>query len=298
MISIVIPTLNEEAYLPKLLKSIKEQSFKDYEIIVADAGSTDNTKKIARQYGATVVKGGLPGVGRNNGAAAAKGDFLFFFDSDVKIPKHFLRKANDEMQDRYIDLATCEFRPLSNLHIDKVMHDFANISIKLSQFSVPHAPGFCIFVTRRLFERVGGFDTTIKLAEDHDFVKRASKYRPMRVLNNVRLQVSVRRLRKEGRFMLMGKYLGAEMLRMFKGELRDNTVKYEFGVFDKNDNTQLEKKLRRLETHINRLNRNYNQFSKKYLKHEKIGKKGQLGLRNLKSNLNKTLKELIDNLPR
>ena len=46
MISIVIPTLNEEKYLPKLLVSIKKQHYKDYEIIVADAGSKDNTRKI------------------------------------------------------------------------------------------------------------------------------------------------------------------------------------------------------------------------------------------------------------
>ena len=49
MISIVIPTLNEEKYLSKLLKSIKNQTFKDYEIIVSDNNSKDNTKKIAKK---------------------------------------------------------------------------------------------------------------------------------------------------------------------------------------------------------------------------------------------------------
>jgi len=41
-ISIIIPTLNEEKFLPKLLNSIKEQNYKNYEIIIADANSTDN----------------------------------------------------------------------------------------------------------------------------------------------------------------------------------------------------------------------------------------------------------------
>ncbi len=50
-ISIVIPTLNEEAFLPTLLDSIKKQSFTDYEIIVADAGSKDKTIDIAQEYG-------------------------------------------------------------------------------------------------------------------------------------------------------------------------------------------------------------------------------------------------------
>ena len=47
MLSIIIPTLNEEKYLPRLLESIKNQNFSDYEIIVSDGGSSDSTKQIA-----------------------------------------------------------------------------------------------------------------------------------------------------------------------------------------------------------------------------------------------------------
>ena len=77
-ISIIIPTLNEARFLPKLLESIKKQTFTDYEVIVADAGSKDKTLEIAKKYGARIVKGGFPAEGRNAGARAAKGDFLFF----------------------------------------------------------------------------------------------------------------------------------------------------------------------------------------------------------------------------
>ena len=47
-LSIIIPTKNEEEYLTALLKSIKKQTFKDYEIIVADNNSKDKTRKIAK----------------------------------------------------------------------------------------------------------------------------------------------------------------------------------------------------------------------------------------------------------
>ena len=67
-ISIVIPTLNESEYLPKLLDSIKKQTFTDYEVIVADAGSKDGTVEAAEKEGALVGAGGMPGVGRNRGA--------------------------------------------------------------------------------------------------------------------------------------------------------------------------------------------------------------------------------------
>lgn len=60
-ISIVIPTLNEAAYLSTLLDSLKTQTFRGFEIIVADANSTDRTREIALEHGARVVQGGMPG---------------------------------------------------------------------------------------------------------------------------------------------------------------------------------------------------------------------------------------------
>ena len=63
MLSIVIPALNEEKYLPLLLESIKRQSFFDYEIILADAGSKDKTIEIAKKYNCVIVGGGLPANG-------------------------------------------------------------------------------------------------------------------------------------------------------------------------------------------------------------------------------------------
>ena len=72
-LSIIIPTFNEEYYLPPLLESIRCQDFSDYEVVVADAGSEDDTIEIAKNWGCKVVKGGLPAVGRNRGAEVAQG---------------------------------------------------------------------------------------------------------------------------------------------------------------------------------------------------------------------------------
>ena len=82
--------LEEEEYLPKLLESIKSQDFTDYEIIVADAQSDDNTREIAKEYGCIVVEGGLPGPGRNRGAEVAQGEMLLFLDSDFSLLFHVL----------------------------------------------------------------------------------------------------------------------------------------------------------------------------------------------------------------
>jgi glycosyltransferase involved in cell wall biosynthesis len=287
-ISIVIPTLNEEKYLPKLLQSIKSQKFKDYEIIVADANSKDKTAEIAKKYGAKVVKGGMPAVGRNNGARIAKGYFIFFFDADVKLPKDFLRKAYEELIKRHLELATCECVPLSNLMIDKVAHKLANIYIKLNQYSSPHAAGFCILVKRGLFEKVNGFNEHLKIAEDHDFVKRASRFARLRVLKSVKIRVSIRRLKKEGRFVLIGKYLKVESQMMMRKNLKKDIIAYEFGEFDKKRNTKLDKRLRKLENQINNLDIQYKKFANKNFR------KGKLKKAN-KNNISKNISRLKTN---
>lgn len=263
-VSIIIPTLNEEEYLPILLKSVKEQTFQDFEIIVADAGSKDRTREVSAEFGAKVVDGGLPGPGRNRGAKLATGEFLFFFDADVILKPDFIEKTLKEMDEKFLDLATCEFLPDSDLRLDRALFRMANLTVKLNQYLNPRAAGFCIFITRRLFERIGGFDEDVKLAEDHDLVTRASQFRPLRMLESVNLAVSIRRLRKEGRFSLIGKYIQVETHLLLKGKVTDDIIEYEFGNFEKQESENLKKTLDELEARIVGMEEQYNEISKKY----------------------------------
>ncbi|MBI9106321.1 MAG: glycosyltransferase [Spirochaetales bacterium] len=232
-ISVIIPTKNEEELLPKLLRSIQLQDYKDYEVIVADAKSSDSTREIALNFGAKVVDGGMPGAGRNAGARAAEGDLFIFLDADVIIPPHFMTNLHAEMQERYIDVATCSIKPLSDIQLDRIIHKLINLTILANLRVDPKAFGFCIFITRRLFERIGGFDETIKVAEDNDLVKRASEFRPLRYLNKTFLHVSVRRFEKEGRLHYVAKGIGLNVYRIFKGEIRhdNDVVSYSFGGY-------------------------------------------------------------------
>ena len=125
-ISIIIPTYNEEEYLPKLLESIKSQDFTDYEVIVADAQSNDNTREIAKEYGCIVVEGGLPGPGRNRGAEVAKGEILLFLDSDLKLTEHYLANVIEEFEGENLGIAITQMTPLSEKKRDKYLHDLAN----------------------------------------------------------------------------------------------------------------------------------------------------------------------------
>jgi glycosyltransferase involved in cell wall biosynthesis len=227
--SVIIPTLNESDLLPGLLDRLDRQSFRDFEVIVADAGSKDGTQEICRSRGVVLVEGGMPAVGRNRGAAVARGERLFFLDADVMPPDDFLEKALEEMAAERIRLATCWFEPDSDHPLDQLLFELANYFVKLSLKTDPHAGGFAIFVDRDIFERVGGFDETLRLAEDHDFVKRAARWAPLHMLESTRIRMSVRRLRKDGRLSYSAKCIQVELHRLFKGEVTEDIVDYQFG---------------------------------------------------------------------
>ena len=227
MISIVIPALNEEHYLPKLIDCIKNQTYKDLEIIVADSNSTDNTKKIAKKYGCKVVKGGMPAVGRNNGAKAAKGKLLMFLDADVQVDKNFLKNAIGEFNNLKLDVAGCLIAPLGNNFIDKFFFWIFNLWTTSTQFFYPNASGACILCRKSLHEKVNGFDDSIKLSEDMDFVKRCGKFGKFRILKKVRFYAAMRRFEKEGRLKVSFKLLMSALYRLFFGEIKSNVFKYD-----------------------------------------------------------------------
>lgn len=230
MLSIIIPTLNEDEYLPLLLRSVVAQTFRDHEVIIADNGSTDRTLEIAREFGARVTEGGLPSVGRNRGAAAAKGDILLFLDADVVLPDPwFLQMTVAEFEKRKLDVATCAVHPLSDRKIDKVFHSAYNYFMFITQATVPHAPGFCIFARKSVHDALGGFDEEIKLAEDHEYVQRAGKIGKFGVLKSYKIPVSVRRFDRDGRLNIALKYILGELYMRTKGGIKTDAFNYTFG---------------------------------------------------------------------
>jgi len=232
-LSIIIPALNEEKGLPLLFESLKKQSFKDYEVIVADSNSKDRTREIAREFGATVTDGGLPGVGRNKGAKVAKGKIFLFLDADVVFPRvNFLEKTISEFEKRKLDIASCLLKPLSKKIIDHVFHSIYNVYTYTTQKLVPHIPGFFIYVRREIHEKINGFDEDLKLAEDHDYARRATKFGKFGFLHSAFMPVSVRRFDRDGRLSIAAKYLIGEMYLIAHGKIPNGAIEYGFG-YDK-----------------------------------------------------------------
>lgn len=230
-LSIVIPVKNEEKILPKLLESVKAQTFTDYEVIVADAHSTDRTAEIAKRFGAKVVEGGMPGPGRNKGAVHAKGEIIAFLDADVMLPNQkFFEDCLAEMDKKKIDFATCKVKPLSRKPIDRALHEVYNAYVIATEKITPHAPGFCILVRRHAHQGIKGFDEEVVFAEDHDYVQRGKKEGfSFGLLRSHPIAVSVRRLEKDGRLAIALKYIFGELHMMTKGAFKEMPFEYEMG---------------------------------------------------------------------
>jgi len=85
IVSVIVPTKNSESTISKCLRSIREQTYPNIEIIVVDNYSSDRTREIAQKSGKVLLKGPERSSQRNFGAQAAVGDYLFFIDSDMEL---------------------------------------------------------------------------------------------------------------------------------------------------------------------------------------------------------------------
>ena len=100
-ISVIVPALNEEKYIKNLLASLKKQNFRDFDIIVVDGGSTDETVAISKTFGASTLI--LPKVkefpSRNKAAEIATGEILLFTGADVIFPDNLLHNIAERFKD-------------------------------------------------------------------------------------------------------------------------------------------------------------------------------------------------------
>ena len=236
MISVVIPALNEEKYIGRLLDSLLCQTHRAFEVVVVDGNSGDNTREIVKSYKSKMknlklVVSDKKSVGsdRNAGASHASYSRILFLDADCCLQKDFLEKTLKEIEERKLELTTCYVEPMCPFLIDKVGFAFLNFYMAVTSYFKPQTPGYCIFTTKKLHEKIGGFDPSIKVAEDWDYSQRAKKYVKFGVLNSIKVLYCMRRFEEEGRLKLYFKYLLMGFYRFFIGEIRTEKFNYKLG---------------------------------------------------------------------
>lgn len=234
MVSIIIPTLNEEKFLPRLLESIKDQDYRDYEIIVSDGGSLDRTRQIAEDNNCLFVEDREhhhPSWQRNNGVKISKGDILLFLDADSVLQAGFLRKSISEFENRRLVGAGFYFVFNPNSLSYNLFSWLANFFCFFRQYFSPASVGAGILARREAHEAINGFDVEVLLAEDYDYCDRLAKQGRFRMIKSQKLLYSSRRIKKDGWWPTAYAWTRMAMFTIFRRKIKQNKIKYEFGRY-------------------------------------------------------------------
>ncbi|MFT4304555.1 MAG: glycosyltransferase [Candidatus Woesearchaeota archaeon] len=232
-ISIVIPTLNEDLFIEKLIKSLLNQSLKPYEIIVVDGGSNDKTteiiKKLSKKNKNVILIQTSKGVGyqRNVGGNKAKGDIIYFMDADTFPHKSFINNTLSEIKKRNLEFACPHYKPKPKTFLSILMFSFANFSFNLTQKFASNGAGHCIILKKYIFDKIKFKEKMVY--EDIEFLRRVGKKHKYGFLKDV-IYVSSRRYKKEG-IKLFFKYFILSFFFAFGLFKLANKIEYKFSHY-------------------------------------------------------------------
>ena len=189
LVSVIIPTYNRAGIICETIDNMFQQTYSNFELIIVDDGSTDNTEANLRQYGdriqvVTQDTAG-PAVARNHGVKVARGEIIAFQDSDdLWKPTKLERQVQLLEKDKSIPCCLCN---IILRVVDGREHTSFDDSLIYPHYeegiwlNVPEvlATRFVFFnqavaIRREAWEKVGGFDETLKYLEDHDLPLRLS----------------------------------------------------------------------------------------------------------------------------
>jgi glycosyltransferase involved in cell wall biosynthesis len=193
LVSVIIPTYNRAGIICRTIDNIFEQTYRNFEVIVVDDGSTDETQRRLVQYGdrirlITQTNAG-PAVARNHGAWVARGEIIAFQDSDdLWKPTKLERQVGLMERDESLPCCLCNVvlrtvngRDLTSFTVSLIdfKHEqgvWLNVSEVLSTRFVMFNQA--IAVRREAFAKLGGFDETLEYLEDYDLPLRLSLVGP------------------------------------------------------------------------------------------------------------------------
>ncbi len=175
-VSVIIPTYNGGRYIRRAIESVLTQTYQDYEIIVVDDGSTDDTAEILQPYRDRITyiyqtNQKLP-VARNNGIARARGEYLAFLDSDdLFLPDQLAVQVRALDERPEVGLVASGYQIVDGngllLQERRPWIDRPSITLE-SLFFGGLAPPVAVMLRRTWFNDVGGFDPQFLYAEDVD----------------------------------------------------------------------------------------------------------------------------------
>jgi glycosyltransferase involved in cell wall biosynthesis len=190
LVSVVIPTYNRWPMVGEAVQSVLEQTFKSFELIVVDDGSTDSTATSLRQCDSSLKvfsqqRAGVAAA-RNAGVAMSRGKYIAFLDSDdLWSPEKLAIQADVMEQNSWVQICQTEemwiregVRVNPKLRHRKPTGDIFQRSLELCLVS-PSA----VMLTRKLFYRAGRFDEIFPVCEDYDLWLRIAVAHPVYLID-------------------------------------------------------------------------------------------------------------------
>lgn len=181
MISVVIPTFNEEESIAETIREIKKRDTTNLvsEIIISDGQSADNTVYVASNEGATVFISEKKGraAQMNFGASKAQCEIIYFLHADSIPPENYSSIIEEAFKNKF---TSGSFR----LEFDH-QHWFLKANAWFTRFDV-NAIRFgdqSLFITKNVFEKCSGFDENLLIMEDQEIIYRIKKYSNFTVMN-------------------------------------------------------------------------------------------------------------------
>ena len=179
-------------------------------VLVADANSTDGTPEIVLSFGdrlnVAVIRGGMPSVGRNLGAALAETPYVLFLDADIELAQpSVIRRAVELAERKQLHCVTTNIVCRDGGWLDKLLYASNDLFQYLSRLHHPFATGmFMLFETRK-FRELGGFNERVLFAEDYLLSKQVARNRFGIVRGGV--YTTNRRFQKMGHFRVARLFL-------------------------------------------------------------------------------------------
>lgn len=222
--SVIIPTLNEEKFLPSLLESLTVQTKKNFEVIVVDGSSKDKTVNVAKRFAKKLPslrvivskKASLP-LQRNTGARAAHADWFVFADADGAFLPYFIERCQRFIVEYKPTVFTTWFYADSDKTSDALSILLGNMLIEgsiLVKRQLP--PGPLSIMSRTAFGAVGGYDEGHAFNEDWDIGLRLDKAGfKLSMLRETLCSYSLRRFRRQGTLKVLQAYTKATAVALF-----------------------------------------------------------------------------------
>lgn len=179
-VSVIIPTYNRQTYVSRAIDSVLSQTYRDFEVIVVDDGSVDNTKEVATAYGDAIryvyQPNQGPGAARNLGIRSATGAYLAFLDSDdvwlpskLAVQVELLERTGTEVCFSNVkEVDETQERCIPGVCSDRVFEE--PFDLILDHRVVLYVQS--MVAKAQLLRRIGGFNELLRVAEDTDLIYR------------------------------------------------------------------------------------------------------------------------------